>query len=87
MELSEVSLKTKHLRLNTLPSKKLFPKWIGPMWVHKVINPSAYMLELPSTWRIHPVFHVSLLKPFIDNGEAVEPLPFTLVGVLITSFR
>ena len=76
----QVSLKTKHLQLNTLPSKKLFPQWIGPMRVHRVINPSAYMLDLPATWRIHPVFHVSLLKPYIDNGEAVEPVPCTLIG-------
>ena len=83
----QVSLKTKHLQLNTLPSKKLFPKWIGPMRVHKVINPSAYMLELPSTWRIHPVFHVSLLKPYFDNGEAVEPVPFTLIGGADNEFQ
>ena len=75
-----VSLKTKHLMVSTLPSKKLFPKWIGPMRVQQVINPAAYMLELPKTWRAHNVFHISLLKPYIDNGEAVEPVPYTLIG-------
>ena len=76
----QVSLKTKHMQLTTLPSKLLFPKWIGPMWVHWVINPSAYRRELPTTWRIYHVLHLSLLEPYIDNGEVVEPAPFTLVG-------
>ena len=75
-----VSLKTKHLMVNTLPSKKLFPKWIGPMRVQQVINPAAYMLELPRTWRAHNVFHVSLLKPYMDNGEVMDPVPYTLIG-------
>ena len=75
-----VSLKTKHLMVNTLPSKKLFPKWIGPMRVQQVINPAAYMLELPRTWRAHNVFHVSLLKPYMDDGEVVDPVPYTLIG-------
>ena len=60
-----VSLETKHLMVNTLPSKKLFPKWNSPMRVQQDINPAAYMLELPRTWRAHNVFHVSLLKPYI----------------------
>ena len=75
-----VSLKTKHLMVNTLPSKKLFPKWVGPMRVQKVINPAAYMLELPKAWRARNVVHVSLLKPYLDNGEAVDPVPYSLIG-------
>ena len=75
-----VSLKTKHLMVSTLPSRKLFPKWIGPMRVQRIINSAAYMLELPKTWRAHNVFHVSLLKPYLDNGESVEPVPYTLIG-------
>lgn len=75
-----VSLKTKHLGINTLPSRKLFPKYLGPFRVHKVVNKNAYQLELPRHWRAHNVFHVSLLRPYVSNGEAVDPLPFTLVG-------
>ena len=48
-----VSLKTKHLMVSTPPSKQLFPKWIGPMRVQQIINPAAYMLELPNTWCAH----------------------------------
>ena len=28
------------------------------------VGPVAYELELPSAWRIHKVFHTSLLRPF-----------------------
>ena len=76
----QVSLKTQHLGISTLPSKKLFQPWMGPFTVSKVINDVAYQLELPHHWKAHNVFHVSLLKPFISNGEAVDPQSFTLVG-------
>ena len=45
----QVSLKTSHLGTSTLPSKKLFPKWMGPFTVQQVVNDVAYMLELPGT--------------------------------------
>ena len=76
----QVALKTKHLGINTLPSRKLFPLWLGPFTVSKVINPAAYELELPHNWRMHNVFHASLLKRYQSNGEAVAPQSFTLVG-------
>ena len=75
-----VSLRTKHLGVSTLPSKKLFPKWLGPFTVQRVVNDAIYTLELPKTWRAHNTFHVSLLKPFLDNGEPEQPPSFTLKG-------
>ena len=46
------------------PTKKLSDKWLGPYRVDKVISRSAIRLTLPRTMQIHPVFHVSKLRPF-----------------------
>ncbi|XP_073465040.1 uncharacterized protein [Aquarana catesbeiana] len=61
-----VWLSTVNLKL-TCPSKKLGPKFLGPFPVKRKINEVAFELELPDSLRIHPVFHVSLLKPSVSN--------------------
>ena len=38
--------------------------FVGPFYFIRSIGPVAYELELPQTWRIHPVLHNSLLRPF-----------------------
>ena len=45
-------------------NKKLSDKAIGPFRVRKRIGTQAYHLWLPPAYRIHPVFHVSLLEPY-----------------------
>lgn len=50
-------------------SKKLQSKFLGPFQIKEVISNVAYQLDLPVTMRIHPIFHVSLLKPYRDPGE------------------
>jgi len=45
------------------PLRKLQPKYIGPFPIISIISPTAYKLALPHTFQVHPVFHISLLKP------------------------
>src|SRR5579863_6168227 len=48
---------------------KLAPKCHGPFQITRVISPVAYQLELPHQWNIHPVFHASLLTPYIETDS------------------
>ena len=46
------------------PSRKVDHKNHGPFQVEKLVSPLAVRLTLPQKWKIHPVFHVSLVEPF-----------------------
>jgi len=46
------------------PTKKLDQKNHGPFQIEKIVSPLAVRLTLPRKWKIHNVFHVSLLEPF-----------------------
>ena len=56
-----VLLSTRNLKLKGTPSK-LQKRFVGPFRVIKTIGEQAYRLSLPDDWRIHPIFHVSLLR-------------------------
>ena len=53
----------KHLIINL----KFAPKREGPFTITKVLSPIVYQCRLPKTWKIHPVFHASLLSPYCEN--------------------
>ena len=58
--------------LNTRrPTRKFDHKMQGPFIVEKILpSKLAYQLKLPEKWRIHNVFHVSLLEPY---RQATDP--------------
>ena len=59
----KVWLEATNLHLH-YPSWKLFPKKQGPFEISQVLLPLTYHLQLPPTWKIHDVFHASLLSPY-----------------------
>ena len=79
-----VLLFSRNLKMKGIPGKlrKIF---VGPFKIEQRIGQQAYKLSLLDSWKIHPVFHVSLLKswhtaslqedeePIDDDLELEEP--------------
>jgi hypothetical protein len=51
------------------PMAKLCPKQFGPFHITKVISPCIYRIKLPPHWKIHDVFHASLLSPYTETPK------------------
>ena len=70
----KVWLDARNLHLKT--TRKLTPRRLGPFEIIEEILPVVYKLQLPSTWRIHDIFHASLLTPQVITPEyGVPPTP------------
>ena len=58
--------------------RKLTPRWIGPFKITRRISPVACELDLPPDWRMHNVFHVSLLKEQhtsdLHPSDVIDPI-------------
>ena len=72
-----VLLSAKNLKLK-YPSKKMSPKYIGPFRVERAVGTQAYRLFMPVGYRIHPVFHVSLLEPYNRRPSVSETPEYNL---------
>ena len=78
----KVWLEATNLRLQ-YPSRKLAPRQQGPFKVSQVLSPIVYCLQLPSMWKIHDVFHASLLSPYKQtnaHGPNFSTPPPDLIG-------
>jgi hypothetical protein len=62
----KVWLEGRNLRMEQ-PTAKLVLKHHGPFPIKKVLSPITYQLTLPVMWKIHDVFHVDLLTPYIET--------------------
>lgn len=65
----QVLLSTKNLKLPQHKTPKFQPRYIGPFKVVSKINSVAYTLCLPDDFKIHPTFHVSLLKRYYNQDN------------------
>jgi hypothetical protein len=81
----KVYVDTKILRVIAVGTPKFLQRWQGPFEITKVIvgqvnkEATAVRVKLPSHWRVHPVFHVSAVKPFPVHSRGTEPPPSVMV--------
>lgn len=74
----KVFIKLRPYRQTSLPAQrnhKMSKRYYGPFKLLKQIGEVAFEVELPTTTKIHPVFHVSQLKPCYADSEASFDLP------------
>ena len=64
---NKVWLETTNLHMNG--PKKLQMKRTGPFEIEEVISRTVFHLHIPSQWKIHPVFHTSLLTSYKETSE------------------
>jgi len=69
-----VMLSGRHIKTRR-PTKKLDHKNHGPFQIENIVSPLAIRLTLPRKWKIHNVFHVSLLEPYRTSEHRAPPDP------------
>ncbi|KAJ9515229.1 hypothetical protein QJQ45_002356 [Haematococcus lacustris] len=74
----KVLLSTKNLKLRPGKARKLIPRYVGPFEILLLVSAVAVKLDLPASMsRLHPVFHVSLIKPYTGTDVGFMPPPVT----------
>ena len=66
------------------PMVKLAPRHYSPFLITRVISPTSYQLKLPPQWKIHNIFHATLLMPYketaLNGNQDQEPAPELIDG-------
>ena len=62
------------------PSKKLENHWYSPFKVLETVGTHTYQLDLPTGWKMHPIYHITQLEPFQGRKgkEPEQPPPVTI---------
>src|SRR6202021_3705750 len=67
------------------PSAKLKDKRYGPFKIIDKPGTHSNKIQLPRTWRLHPVFHISLLSRYkkdeIPERKLIPPPPVEVEGI------
>jgi hypothetical protein len=66
-----VMLSGKNIRTRR-PCKKLDHELHGPFEIAEIISKSAVCLNRPTKWKVHKVFHVSLLESFVQGNREMN---------------
>ena len=70
-----VKLHTANLRKSVRGPRKLLARWVGPFPVEHMVGNAAVKLRLPTNMKVHPTFHVSLVKPWVSSADGTNPPP------------
>jgi len=81
-----VMLNAKNIRTKCA-SKKLPPKLYRPFKILEQRGDLAYKLKLSERWKIHPIFHVSLLEPYQTSIRPAREQPPTESGDIDGDFE
>ena len=68
----------------THPMVKLAPRHYGPFPITRVVSRTSYQVKLPPQWKVHNVFHATLLTPYketaLNRSQNQEPVPELIDG-------
>ncbi len=64
-----VKLLLEQIRNMRSTDKRLFRKYEGPLPVLSKVGKCSYKVDIPAWMKVHPVFHVSNLKPYQSDAE------------------
>ena len=64
-----IKLRPEQIRFRSRKDQRLVRKYEGPVEVLKKIGATSYRVALPTWMKIHPIIHVSNLKPYNPDPD------------------